>query len=595
MQLQDRPAAETVHLAENLDLPWDCCTDTFAILGNRGGGKSATARQFVEELHRVHLPVVVLDVKGDWWGIRSSADGAGPGLPFVIFGGDHGDVSLEPSAGELLANLAVDDHLPMILDLSDMSKTKARSFATAFVEHLYRRSRDPLHVVIEEADVLIPQRATAETARLLGAMEDLAKRGRSRGLGVTICSQRPQEVSKSVLDLMETVVLLRMTGPRSLAAVKEWIGANADVDDAAAQVIPSLPSLQTGEAWVWSPGFLRLLKRVHVTRFATFDSHATPRPGAPRITPKGRADIDLAKLSAEIAATAERTTEHDQRKLQTRLAELRSDLAEARRRNDALAADKDALIAELRQRIHTADDHLTEALKGLNASRDAITAATTLLAGPAGETLNGHTPAATPAEHSPLIDQPSQPATRTHAPSTRPGPDASNGTDRVPTFPAGARRMLESLARMAPLRLTAAQWGMVTGLKHTGGTWSTYLGLLRRAGFLDKADAGYTLSQAGFDHLGQRPEPMTGPELQAHYLNILTAGAARMLQAVIDTYPHGLTRAELADRVGLTYTAGTFSTYLGTLRRNGLVAKNGDQLVASSILIHGAAAQPGDA
>ena len=60
-----------------------------------------TAQRLVEQLHHVGLPVVVVDVKGDWWGIRSSADGAGPGLPFVIFGGDHGDVPLEPTAGEL--------------------------------------------------------------------------------------------------------------------------------------------------------------------------------------------------------------------------------------------------------------------------------------------------------------------------------------------------------------------------------------------------------------------------------------------------------------------------------------------------------------
>lgn len=273
-----RPGA--IDLAPGVQLPPEIVTAGVAVLANRGGGKSAVTHRLVELMHTAGLPVVVLDVKGDWWGIRSSADGKGPGLPFVIFGGDHHDVPLEPTAGQLLADLIVDDRIPAVLDLSHMSKAQARTFATAFAERLYHRNRDPLHVVIEEADVLIPQRVSADTARLLGAMEDLAKRGRHRGLGLTVVSQRAQETAKSVLELMETVILLRMTGPRSIKAVQDWINVNADHDDTTArQVIASLPSLAVGEGWVWSPGFLRILKRTTFPMFNTFDSHATPKPG----------------------------------------------------------------------------------------------------------------------------------------------------------------------------------------------------------------------------------------------------------------------------------------------------------------------------
>src|SRR5690348_6446760 len=151
-------------IADGLTLPLESVTETFAILANRGKGKSNTATVLVEQMHTAGLPVVVLDVKGDWWGIRSSADGKGAGLPFIIFGGDHPDVPLEQTAGALLADLIVDERINAILDLSGMSKTKARQFATDFAERLYKRNRDPLHVVIDEADVLIPQRATADTA-----------------------------------------------------------------------------------------------------------------------------------------------------------------------------------------------------------------------------------------------------------------------------------------------------------------------------------------------------------------------------------------------------------------------------------------------
>lgn len=586
-RVRDDAAAQVIRLADDLVLPPESVTETFAIMANRGSGKSVTAHRLVEQMHAADLPVVVLDVKGDWWGIRSSADGAGPGLPFVIFGGDHGDVPLEPTAGELLADLVVDDRIPAVLDLSHMSKTKARSFATAFAERLYTRNRDPLHVVIEEADVLVPQRATAETARLLGAMEDIAKRGRSRGLGLTVVTQRPQEVSKSVLELMETVILLRMTGPRSIKAAQDWIGVNADGDgDRAREVIASLPALQTGQAWVWSPGFLRLLQRVQISMFDTFDSHATPKPGQARVVPRGRADIDLDRLGAEIAATVQRSRESDPKALRANVRELNAQLAQ----RDGLIADLQAQVRELQQR----SPELPAALMG--ALGDAARTITQVLevtsAQSSGEAVAAApvrrtTKAVPPAAPLVLAPDPVPEVARLAAAAT---PVTASG--ETPKFRAGAQRMLEALGRMAPLRLTKAQWGTVARMKHTSGTFSTYQGELRRADLIVEDAVGFTLTEAGFAYLGGRPAPMTAQELQAHYLSILRAGAARMLQAVMDAYPAGLSKDELGGQIAMTPSSGTFSTYLGELRRNGLVEQRSGEYVATEILMHGAQASP---
>ena len=149
--------------------------------------------------------------------------------------------------------------------------------------------------------------------------------------------------------------------------------------------------------------------------------------------------------------------------------------------------------------------------------------------------------------------------------------------------------MVESLGRMAPLRLTKSQWGTVAKLKTSGGTWSTYLGEIRRAGLIDENSAGFTLTDAGFDYLGGRPEPMTAAELQDHYRGILRAGARAMLDALIDEYPNVLTREELGEAAGLATSGGTFSTYLGDLTRNGLAERTHDgALVAAEILMRGA-------
>ena len=96
------------------------------------------------------------------------------------------------------------------------------------------------------------------------------------------------------------------------------------------------------------------------------------------------------------------------------------------------------------------------------------------------------------------------------------------------------------------------------------------------------------MTAAGFNHLGHQPEPMTGQELQQHYLSILRAGNARMLAAIIDAYPAGLTRQDLAEAVEMSVSSGTYGTYLGILRRNALIDERNGTVVASDILIHGA-------
>lgn len=594
---------DVIELAEGLQLPLETVTSTIAILANRGGGKSACAHLLVERMYDAGLPVVVIDVKGDWWGIRSSADGQGPGLPFVIFGGDHGDVPLEPTAGELLADLIVDERIPSVLDLSHMSKSSARRFATSFAERLYHRNRDPLMVVVEEADVLIPQRSSADTARLIGAMEDLAKRGRNRGIGLITVSQRPQETAKAVLDLMETVILLRITGPRSVKAVQDWISVNADqTETTTREVIGSLPGLDVGEAWVWSPGFLRLLTRIRFPLFRTFDSHATPKPGKARVIPKARADIDLERLGQEIAATRARVNGNDLPALRAEVDNVRRQLTAAENRAaDAaareahaweLVAGRDREIEDLQRRIAELDQQRIDARCAENL-RSAITLIQDTLTAVTTPAPTGIATQAAPTSDYPVPQSASAaaPAPDTSSALTAASVQKPHPGGQTPTrFRKGAHRMIETLARMAPLRLTKAQWGMVAGLKHTGGTWSTYLGELRRAGLVDENSAGFTLTDAGWDYLGTRPKPMTAEELQQHYLGILRAGASRMLQACIDAYPDGLTKDRLAEAAEVSAAGGTFSTYLGELRRNGLVHQEGDMIKATDILMHGAAA-----
>jgi hypothetical protein len=219
-----------LRIAGGLELPPEVVTETFAILAKRGAGRTYTASVLVEEMLRASLQVVVLDPMGAWWGLRSSADGKQAGFPIAILGGAHADIPLEPTAGKVVADLVVDERISRVLDLSAFSKNDRRRFVAEFLERLYQRNREPMHVVLEEADLFAPEgilkRASDE--QMLGAVYDLVRRGCGRGLGATLITQRSVSLSKKVLTQAEILVALRTTGPDDRKAIELWIELHGD-------------------------------------------------------------------------------------------------------------------------------------------------------------------------------------------------------------------------------------------------------------------------------------------------------------------------------------------------------------------------------
>jgi DNA helicase HerA-like ATPase len=209
----------TLQISREFSLPAEAVSETFAILAKRGAGKTYTAAVAVEELLKAGLHVVVVDPVGVWWGLRASADGIGEGLPIVVLGGDHGDMPLQVGAGELIADLVIEEGLSVVLDLSHFRKGEQTHFMTGFAERLYHKNREPLHLVLDEADAFAPQRPMKGQERLLGAIEDLVRRGRARGIGVTLVTQRAVVLNKDVLTQAEVLVALRTIAPQDRDAI----------------------------------------------------------------------------------------------------------------------------------------------------------------------------------------------------------------------------------------------------------------------------------------------------------------------------------------------------------------------------------------
>lgn len=563
------PELDGLNVADGVSLPLDFVTSSNGVLAKKGAGKTSAAIVLIEEMYAAGVPVVSIDPKGDHYGIRTSADGEHAGLPIPVFGGRHGDIPLEPTAGAVVADLVINEGISCVLDVSEFTKADVRRFLHAFGDRLYRQAeRTPMHLFLEECHEYLPQQVRGEDAMLVNTWQRIVKQGRFKGLGVTMLSQRSAAVNKDVLTQIDNLFVLRTTAPQDRDAVKGWIDTHAD----SRAILAELPSLQNGECWLWQPERGEPIKFTFRRR-RTFDAGATPKMGETRVTPKTIADVNLDAISAAMAETIERTKAEDPATLKAELATVRRKLAEAEKRPGETVEKVIEKIVEVTVPATldpTATKEFRDAVRALRRAVDALDA----LGG-------GEQP---PAASRPHLER---------RPQARATPTVSAGEGSGVELRSGARRMVESLGRMAPLRLTKSQWGTVARLKTSGGTWSTYISDIRRAGLIDETSAGYTLTDAGFAYLGGRPAPMSPEELQDHYRSILRSGAVKMLDALIEAHPRAMSKSELGEAAGITISGGTFSTYLSDLIRNGLAERREGDIVATDILMHGAYGQGG--
>lgn len=560
---------------DGLDLPDEFVTQSAAILARRGAGKTYTAMRLAEEMSRLGLPFAALDPLGVMWGLRSSADGRKPGLPVVILGGEHGDVPLEPTGGKVAAQFVVDNPGAYVLDLSSFdSLSEQDRFATDFAVTLYRAKanvRSALHLIVDEADSFAPQRPLRGQERMLGAYENLVRRGRARGLGVTLISQRPAVLNKNVLSQIEVLVALQVTGPQDRAALDEWAKGYSS-NEQRAEFLASLARLSRGEAWVWSPSWLGVFRQVKVRRRTTFDSSATPEVGAERVAVR-LADVDLDVLKAAMADSIERQQRDDPAVLRAQIRDLTAEVVRLRAEPTVEVRTETVEVERVPEAVL---DHLRAAHRHVEGLGDLLGPVLTDLgdALSAAVAANGRERPATAAlPVPPARPLPSDPSTRTQRSTGSPALTALDaGLDDGYTPRAGARRMLDALATY-PAGLTKRQVGTIAKVKVTGGTWSTYRSELVRHGLIVDDGDRMRITDAGMAFVDVPALPTDPARLRAEWGDRLGSsnGGRRMYDLLVARYPDWYAPSVLADEAGVAMTGGSWSTYLSRLRSNGLI------------------------
>ncbi|MGH7510904.1 MAG: ATP-binding protein [Gemmatimonadales bacterium] len=579
-----------LRLSPDLTLPRDAITQTFGILAKRGVGKTYTSAVITEEMLKTNLPVCVVDPVGVWWGLRASADGKSEGLPIVVMGGEHGDIPLDLAGGSTIADLIVDERISVVLDLSLFRKGEQTRFMTDFAERLYHRNREPLHLVLDEADAFAPQKPMKGQERLLGAIEDLVRRGRARGLGITLVTQRAAVINKDVLTQCEVLVALRTIAPQDRAAVDAWIQVHGTKEQRE-EMMASLPSLPIGTAWFWSPGWLDIFKRVKIRQRETFDSSRTPKLGEKIRPPKKLAPVDLERLRDRVAATIEKAKADDPKELRRRIQEL--ERAARTQKPAPAAAPAKAQQIEKRVEVPVLKDAQLKRLESVSArlvqfgeravvlgesvvavGRE-ITASLAKLHQSAG---NGQT-------------RPARPITRTlPAPrAARPQAPAKAPPTGDVQFSKSQGKILDALAQLEQIGIAPVdktQLALMADQSPTSGGYFNNLGALRSAGLIDYPSGGIVaLTDAGRAVADGGNAPSTTEELQQMLFAKLSGSQVKILEVLIECYPDPIEKGELAERSNQSPTSGGYFNNLGRLRSLGLVEYPAPgQVVAQPVL-----------
>jgi predicted RNase H-like nuclease (RuvC/YqgF family) len=271
------------------------------LTGKSGAGKSNSASAVAEELLDRGFPLLIVDTDGEYWGLKEEYE-------ILHVGADEEcDLQVSSEHAPKLAELALEDNVPIILDVSGfLDEDEGDALVRETARELFQREKKlkkPFLMLVEEIHEYIPEGGGLDdTGRMLIRV---AKRGRKRGLGLAGMSQRPADVKKDFITQCDWLLWHRLTWKNDTTVVRRVVGT---------EYADAVQDLNDGEAFLMADFLEADVQRVQVRRKRTFDAGATPdledfqRP-------------DLKSVSGDLVDELEEISEREERR-QDRIAQL---------------------------------------------------------------------------------------------------------------------------------------------------------------------------------------------------------------------------------------------------------------------------------
>lgn len=474
----------------------DLLTGRGFVTGKSGSGKSNSVSVLAEKLLNRGYALLVVDIDGEYYGLKERYE--------ILHVGDDEecDIRVGPEHAEKIATLALENNVPIILDVSSyLDESEAAELLKAIARQLFakgKKLKKPFLLIIEEIHEYIPEGGGLdECGRML---IKIGKRGRKHGLGIVGVSQRPADVKKDFITQCDWRCWHRLTWDNDTSVVRRVLSGT---------YAKAVESLDDGEAFLradWSPE----IRRVQFDRKETFDAGATPgleefeRP-------------DLKSVDTDLVSELEAISE-EERNRQAEIQRLEAELAQKEARIETLEQD----LEEARDLRQMADEFASALFAHSGRSRAQIEAtdrfdvnrwrATAVDTGDTTPESNGDSPQQPTARPDAESDEESTAEGSTDEESTdelpESRPDSNDDTkadhgetepERLPSVIQRVRREIESLDPTARAMLAAyhtdGPLSPVTAHRRAGGdgdrmTAYRYNSSLRRAGFITHTSRG---------------------------------------------------------------------------------------------------------
>jgi hypothetical protein len=593
-------------LSNDLELPFDSVDGTpgaiwqkYAFLGRTGSGKTYAAKKLAELMLEAGAQIIVIDTVGVWPFLR-----LGP-KPFSlpVLGGLYGDVPLEPTGGAVVADFVVDTGSSAVLDTSQMIDAEQVRFATAFGERFFQRKKSspsPVHLFLEECQDIVPQNTEGFAGgiqRAVNVFNRIVKVGRNFRIGVSLISQRPQEVNKKALNQTECLFAFQMSGVQERKAIAAWMADKGlDVD-----LVAELPKLAVGQAHVWSPQWLNVSKKIRISKIRSMDASTMPKAkwgGWKMKLPP----VDLPALQSRMAETIERAKAEDPKELRAQIAKLKAELAKKPAATAAPVVVKGIklgpfeMVVDRRhvEQVVESSEHFEKGLEEFSKTLEMVRRRANGAAA-AGRRARATGPAALSKR---LAKAPPQPAPVTarveheavkkflngkkdsYRPPYGKNPHKTNGAS-AGSLPKGERAIMIAIAQH-PNGVTREQLTVLTGYKRS--TRDAYLQRLSTSGHVDASNGMIEATADGRHALGSDYQPLpTGHALLEHWLERLPEGERKILEVAAGEFPEAVSRDWIGECTG--YKRSTRDAYLQRLETRKLVKVERDGIRLSEELV----------
>ncbi len=225
----------------DIDLP-KLIDSRLLIQANSGGGKSYAIRRIIEQAFG-KVQIIVLDPEGEFVNLREKFD--------FVYAGKGGDAPVEARSATLLAHRLLELKASAIIDLYELQPQERRHFVRLFCEAMVNAPKELWHdclVIIDEAHVFAPEKGESEA---LGAVIDLATRGRKRGYCAVLATQRLPKLNKDAAAECNNKLIGRASQDIDRKRASEELGFTTK------EQILSLRDLNPGEFYIFGPAISR--------------------------------------------------------------------------------------------------------------------------------------------------------------------------------------------------------------------------------------------------------------------------------------------------------------------------------------------------